>query len=266
MRENLPGYTVIDIATPRSDLLCWTPGDDRQSIAQQAREYNLTFIPVVTGGKITGLVTHASLESDPEPDVKPLTADWLVAADTPILKIIELFAEQPDRIFLVLGASDIVGLVAPADLNRIPARASIYLLIASVEGSLGQLIRKVLPDEEACSQYLSEARLSKLREQQQNAASENLDLGLFDTLYFTDLIDIARRDEQLQNLLGFTATKGKKFLKIRGVRDKVSHPIRPLISSRKELRDLYEICQLLFDLNGRVAEGHRQLDGRRLRE
>ncbi|HLV34623.1 MAG TPA: hypothetical protein VKY59_05910, partial [Spirillospora sp.] len=84
------GYKVIDIATPANQLTCWEAGQSREDILRCARENNLTYIPVRERNRITGIIARTALEAGEEPCY--LTSDWLIATDTTILELIELFA------------------------------------------------------------------------------------------------------------------------------------------------------------------------------
>ena len=111
-----PGYTVLDIVTPLAQLTCWRENEPRDAVVAAAHANNLTFIPVLDENGVCGIISRAELDAGAA--ALPLTADWLLATDTRVLELIKLFAQQPQRIFLVLQSSNIVGLVAPADLTR----------------------------------------------------------------------------------------------------------------------------------------------------
>ncbi|MAS36522.1 MAG: hypothetical protein CL610_21135 [Anaerolineaceae bacterium] len=252
------GYKVVDIATPASQLTCWEAGQGHDDIVRCAIEDNLTYIPVRNEGRITGIISRKALEAGETPC--NLTSDWLIATDTTILEIIELFAEQPDRVFLVLKASNIVGLVAPADLNKIPARASVYLLIAHFEAELARLIRRILPADEDYQPFLTADRWQKLQTEKANAAQKDIELDLLHHMHIYDLALIARQNDQVRELLGFeTASKARRALDFQSWRNRVSHPTRPLITSRAELVKLNEACHRLIDLNQRITQASRQL-------
>jgi len=247
------GYKVIDIATPANQLTCWEAGQSREDILRCARENNLTYIPVRERNRITGIIARTALEAGEEPCY--LTSDWLIATDTTILELIELFAYQPERVFLVLKASRIVGLVAPADLNKIPARASVYLLIAHFEAELARLIRRVLPADEDYRPHLSDERWAKLQQEKTQAAKKDIELDLLHHMHIYDLTLIARQCNHVRNLLGYeTASQARKALDFQNLRNRVSHPTRPLITSRGELVKLNESCQRLIELNQRMAQ------------
>lgn len=252
------GYRVIDIATPASQLTCWESGQSREEILNCACDNNLTYIPVREDSRITGIVSRKALENGEEPC--SLTSDWLIATDTTILEVIELFARQPERVFLVLQASRIVGLVAPADLNKIPARASVYLLIAHFEAELARLIRRVMPNDDDYRPYLSDERWSKLREEKAQAAEKDIELDLLHHMHIYDLTLIARQHDRVRELLGFeTASQARRVLDFQSLRNRVSHPTRPLITTRGELVKLDETCRRLIELNQRIVKANGAL-------
>lgn len=259
MPENKPlartiGYTVREIATPIEDLRFWTDDRDAQTnvaAAQGDKQEAFTYLPVEQDGKITGLVRYAA------PGVSefiPLSADWLIAADTPILHLIELFAEAPDRIYLVLQSSKIVGLVAPADLNKVPARASIYLLTAQFEAELAQLIRNTLHEDEAELEALLTADvLQKLRDEQTKTNVTDLGLNLFYYLYLADLMTIVAKHPELRAIFGFRSrSEADRALDFADLRNRVSHLTGLLITSRDELKVLNDACNKIIDLSARM--------------
>ena len=252
------GYKVVEIATPANQLTCWEAGQSREDIAACARDSNLTYIPVRDGSRITGIISREALENGDVPH--SLTSDWLIAIDTTILEIIQLFASQPEQVFLVLQASRIVGLVAPADLNKIPARASVYLLIAHFEAELARLIRRVLPSDNDYRPHLTEERWRKLQQEKTQAAQKDIELDLLHHMHIYDLVLIARQNPRMRELLGFeTPSQARRALDFQNLRNRVSHPTRPLITSRSELVKLDETCHRLIELNQRIAQANHRL-------
>ncbi|MCC6616080.1 MAG: hypothetical protein IT320_21600 [Anaerolineae bacterium] len=259
MPDNRPlgrtiGYTVREIATPVEDLHFWTDEYDqvqRANPIQDANQEAFTYLPVQQDRRITGFVRYAASGAS---EFIPLSADWLIAADTPILHLIELFAEAPDRIFLVLQSSKIVGLVAPADLNKVPARASIYLLTAHFEAELAQLIRNTLHEDEAELEALLTADvLNKLRAEQTKTNATDLGLNLFYYLYLADLMTIVAKHPELRAFFGFASRAvADRELDFAGLRNRVSHLSGLLITSRDELKALNDACNKVIRLSARM--------------
>lgn len=234
------GYSVREIATPVDALIAWTNDPlQREEALRKAKDANVTYLPVQQNGQVTGLVKRVDLAIEEE---FPLTAEWLIAADTPILHLIELFADKPDRVFLVLQSSRIYGLVAPADLNKVPARASIYLLTAQFEDALAKVVRAELNEDEAeLESLLSERRVAKLRAEQ--AQSGDLSLGLFYHLYLTDLFTIVSRHPKLLQQFGLRSRNhADTELNFANLRDRVSHLTGLLLTTRDDLKTINDMC------------------------
>ena len=245
------GYTVLDIATPLAQLTCWRVGEPRDAVVTAARAHNLTYIPVLDGEEVCGILSSAQLAAGA--DALPLTADWLLATDTQLLELIKMFAQQPQRVFLVLQASAIVGLVAPADLNKIPARASVYLLIAHFELELARLLRLMLDDDGDYRPFFTAMRWQKLQEDRVRQARGDVELDLLQMMELGDMVDIARKHEPVRALLGFASnSQCRKAMDLQGLRNRISHPTRPLIERREDLAGLNDACERLADLHQRI--------------
>ncbi|MBK9751375.1 MAG: hypothetical protein IPO91_32035 [Chloroflexi bacterium] len=248
------GYTVKDIITPVEEAICWTPREsDSESLSQEAVKIGVTFLPVKQHGRIVGTVRHDCLN---EKDIEPLTSDWLVAADTPILHLIELFANNPNRIFFVLQSSKIIGLVAPADINKVAARASLYMLTANFEAGLAHLIHEHFgDDEEGLSKRLPPDRLEKLRKEQADARKRDINLGLAHYLYLTDLTSIVAGDAGLRERFGVKSKSAAlKKLSISTLRNAVSHLTSRVVITANDLKVLNDQCDRLVECSECLRE------------
>jgi hypothetical protein len=249
------GYTVAEILTPMDSLIVWTADPAEQ---QKALSYSdISYFPVKSGKQITGIVRRRGTKVD---DERPLTVDWLIGADTTILQLLDLFARDTHRIFLVLQASEIVGLVAPADLNKVPARASVYLLTAQFEVLLVELIREVLnDDEQALRDRLDEGRRKQLEKAYKSAQKGDVQLDFFRVLYFKDLLDLAKQDEAARAKLGFTCFEdAEKALDLAFLRNSVSHLTGLMIKSRAELVKTNQDCETIISLSNRLRGNARR--------
>lgn len=252
MRASIePTWTVLDIATPLEQLTCWRVGESRRAVADLAAARNLTYLPVLDDAGPCGIISRDDLAAGAAPAA--LTADWLLATDTSILELVRLFARRPQRVFLVLQASAVVGLVAPADLNKIPARASVYLLVARFEMELARLLRLTLADDGDFRPFFTAARWQKLQDERLRQARGDVELDLLQTMELGDVVDIARKHEPLRQSLGFASnSQCRKAMDLQGIRNRISHPTRPLIERREDLAGLNDACERLTDLHRRI--------------
>ncbi len=249
--ERSLGYAVREIITPIDDLVLWSDDPLMQQDALQNRF--ITHFPVRVDGKITGMVRR---EGEAVGAFMPLTAEWLIAADTPILHLIDLFDQNADRVFLVLQSSQIIGLVAPADLNKIPARASIYLLTAQFEDKLAKLVRRTLnEDEVVLEQLLSAENMQKVREEHAKAKASDLGLSLYYFLYLADLMTLAAKHPDLRARLKLRSrSHADAELRFTELRNRVSHPSGLLIKSRAELGEINLACSKIIRLSMAMKE------------
>lgn len=252
------GYTVEEITTPTEDLLCWDQSEStREDRIQLAEAQRITFLPVTLDGEIVGVTSVDALKQ--RAAFQPLIDDWFVDAETPILELLERFAETPERIYFVRKSVHIVGLVAPADLNKLAARASVYLLVASFEIELTEMIRtRVGSDDEALAKCLPSDRLRKLNEQRQEMKKGDLELGLIHYLYLDDLITIVQKHNELREAFGFESKRqAKDALSFKAVRNPVSHLNSLLIESRQDIQKVNDSCDRLIRYGGILTTWNR---------
>jgi hypothetical protein len=247
------GYSVREIATPESAFDYWTKNSDEAKLLERAKKEGYTYFPVKENELITGVMTVESLKSG-ERDIVPLTHDWLIAADTPILHLLELFAKDDTRNFFVLSSSEIIGIVSPADLNRIPARASVYLLVAHFETLLTELVRqKIGETEEELSTYLSEKSIEKARETRNQERKEDLELPIIRYIYLFDLVEIIKKHDELREQLGFESNSSVDTMKFNTVRNAVAHLNNLLINSKGDIKKINSDCDRIIKYSEKIS-------------
>lgn len=253
--DRLVGYSVRDITTPVEQLTCWHARCDEAAILAEAKQENYTYFPVVEDELIVG-VLQVELLAKGVRDYETLTSRWLIAADTPILHLIELFAREPDRHFFVLASSRIVGMVTPADLNKVPARASVYLLVAHFEMLLTRLVRKFVgAGEEDLRPFLNKGRIEKAAEARAGDKSKNMELPLLHYVQLFDLVEVVASSEELRAQLGFRSKKQvQETLKFTQVRNAVAHVNNLLIVSPDKLAELNQDCENMITYSHRIEQ------------
>jgi hypothetical protein len=134
MCESFETFDVSQIMTLRDELLCWERGAPQAPVLAQAREDGYNVVPVTEESRIVDVLLVA------EERTEPLTRDWLVSRDTGLPALLDLFVETAKPVLLVLHGQDVVGLVSPADLNKLAMRVYLYHLIGGLEMGLKDLI------------------------------------------------------------------------------------------------------------------------------
>lgn len=249
------GFTVRDITTRVENLSCWYAGCDETALLAEAEAEGYTYFPVREDGVVAGVLSVAALR-DGQRRVEALTSRWLIAADTPVLHLIDLFAAEPDRHYFVLSSSEIIGMVTPADLNKVPARASFYLLTAQFETLLTQFIKTFTGSSETDLQpYLSEGRIERAKDVRARERESNLELPLLHYVQLFDLVEVVAKSEELSSLLGFeSATQVRDTLKFGDVRNPVAHLNNLLIAATEDITRVNEDCKHIIVYSQRIQE------------
>jgi hypothetical protein len=140
-----------------------------------------------------------------------------------------------------------LGLLTISDLNKPPLRHFLYLRLFELETRLADFIVKKYNDPWDWIRYLSESGQVLVLGNWELAKKQNvqLDIGPIHACTLTNLISIVERDRTLQSELGYTAIKNveKELRLLSELRNKVMHPIRPLVLGQDD------ICKLRITWN-----------------
>ena len=220
-------FTVETIMTPRRDLLTGVRGADLAPVRAEARQRRFDLLPLTQEGRIVEVVRAAG--GAPE----PLTDRWLVAHDTPIPDLLQIFLASGRPGFFVFQRQEVGGLVTPADLNKLPVRVYLYFLIGEVELALTLLIRdQFAAQPEQALQMLSSKRQRELEAQLAALTEENIGVDPVQLLRLSDVINIVAKHEGLRSQLGFASRRAveKALGGLNDLRNRTMHPVRPLLA------------------------------------
>jgi hypothetical protein len=217
-------YTVENLMTPRDQLVTFEVKDGELPLLDETQPYDV--IPVVRDKRIIGVIEKGI------PQVQTLSDRWLITRDTNIPDLLTLFVETRQKAFLVLYCHDVIGLVTPADLNKLPSRAYVYNLIGELEMGLADLIH--IEYGQGVSDFLkllSKDRRSDLDALQANMSEGNADVDPLQSLYLSDLITIVEKDVRLRARLGLSSRNAaeKIFSGINDLRKQTMHLVCPLL-------------------------------------
>ena len=154
-----------------------------------------------------------------------------------------------------------IGLVSPADLNKLPARVFIYNLIGGLELGLAHLISSQFKDgSDSLIELLSTDRQKEVHQIKKDLLSGNADVELLQQLYLSDLINIIAKQPELRKSLGFSSRKSAEdYLNgLNALRNQTMHFVRPLLQNIPE--DLEKLHQRI----NRVEEIQTRLPGANL--
>lgn len=252
----LPIHALLDqVFTVESLMTPWDQLDkvERGCIDEapvKAQKGHFDLLPVMENGQVIG-VWHAEAIN-----FERLTDRWLISRDTPIPYLLTLFIESKRPGFLVLHRQEVVGLVTPADLNKLPARVYVYNLIGELELTLAALIQDQFKTNqvEIIRQKLGEERWQFITQADERLKQENVDVDPVQLLYLSDLVNIICGTENLLARLGLSGTQAKKLGGLVELRDRTMHLVRPLMEKfPKDLIKLHQRLQRIEDVRQRVS-------------
>lgn len=219
-------FTAETVMTPRKEMLTWERGGDLSTLRSEAKQRRFDLIPVTEHSRIVDVLCVDA--EAPE----PIIDQWLVSRDTGIPDLLALFAQSGRPGFLVFHRQDVIGLVTPADLNKLPARVYFYNLIGELELALAGCIRNhFVGDPGGLIQTLGEKRQQNLDDQVGKLIEGHADVDPVQLLCLSDLVNIVAKREELRVELGFSSRRAAESV-LNGLvclRNDTMHPVRPLL-------------------------------------
>lgn len=197
------GLTVGLIATPKPKV-CGVR-DDLQAVIEREDLQTFDYVPVKNGDRMVGLL-HRSGDKDASAKsvaevMQPLHGGMLISSDSGILSYIERADEHEYTCRLVLYGDRLDGIVTLSDLQKLPVRPALFMLVTHVELLMAQWIRSSgVPDEKILSR-LPEERKRRAEEEWNRLRKNNLSIDRLTATQFCDKRHL---------LLGLDFVHGKK--------------------------------------------------------
>jgi CBS domain-containing protein len=165
------GLRVRLIATPCDELVTCDAEADLRAEAARNEDRRFDFLPVTRAGdggrRICGLMRMVSfLEGHHAPEgavsnyMEPLSEENLIGADAGILTFIRHADSRPCR--LVFAGTRIVGLVSLSDIQRLPVRPVLFMLITHFELLMADIIRIRFKTQDVWKELLSKDQRRRL--------------------------------------------------------------------------------------------------------
>ncbi len=176
------------------------------------------------GGQIIGLLHRAryvNVEFAHDQTVQAamdrLSESNLISSDAGILTFLRIADRQP--CCLVVEGTQIAGLVSLSDIQRLPVRPVLFLLITQLELLLGELIRQEFGSDLGWMERLSSGRQSKLRSQLRESEHSDMLIDPILMTQFCDKREIVYRRNNLKNQSDFRSD----LEIVEGLRNNLAH-------------------------------------------
>lgn len=228
-------FTAQTIMTPWSNVATIADQElkDDSPAIRMAEERHYSYLPVIAGDRVTGIFEFRGRR------VHRLEPNWLISRDTPIPELIELFVRSSNRAYLVIFGQDMVGLVTLADINKMPTRIYLFNLVAELETALAAAISGYVDgeDEKVLTVLEKSEIVREYGAMTPSMRSQDLDISILQQLNLSDLVNFLRKTPALYQAIGFKSA-GDVERRLNGLvhlRNRVAHPVRPLVISSDEL-------------------------------
>ncbi len=218
---------------------------------------NFDQAPVIDRTGLLGVVTRLALEQATGPvsdDVEPVRPIDMVSADAPVATLMSWLLNR--QWLMVLDGHATTGFVVAAELNKRPVRTYSYLLVASFEAGLADVVRSWAgAGEERILEELTDAQRRRVTAARTAARREDVDADLVAYLYLSDLLRIVGHVPELRRAVGPPSGRAwaKRTGSLNGLRHAVMHPTRDLLDRERPLGRLIELETELHALLATLA-------------
>lgn len=236
------------LMTPR-DQWCYWDGKSRTShLVAPGGRLRYEVIPVLEQDELVGVVRDTTFR------VEPVTIQWCMSYDAPMDRLLLFFVQRDKPACFLLRGDRFVGLVTPADFNKVAARTAIYWLLAKLESGLIGVLRSAGFRESELLALLPQGRAARIRQHHATMAKNDVDVDLIESLYLSDIVQIASRKRRLFSVLGLTSrSEAERVLGgLVDLRNRVMHTNRPLLRNRRQ--DLLRLNERMDRLRGLLVK------------
>jgi hypothetical protein len=223
-------FTVETIMTARSQFITWDGIAPLDILWERATQLKVDTIPVEQNEYIVAVLSRGSALP------VPLTPEWLVSRDTAIPDVVRVFAEKSKPCLFVFYRQEVIGIVTPADLNKLPARTYFYNLLAELEMLIADRIRHCYRDEEMILSLLRSDRVDNAKRRMER---HDLEIDIVNALELTDLLKLARNCPAILSALRISKNRFDDiFNPFDEFRNRVMHPSNLILNDQKGIEKL----------------------------
>lgn len=142
------------------------------------------------------------------------------------------------------------GLLTISDLNRHGLRGALYRLFSEVESGLAKLIETSLGEPWEWIRVLTESHQVGILGYWELSKRKGIDIGPIAATTLTQLLQVVARSKELQSILGYNSRS--EFEKTSGhipeIRNRVMHPVRPLVLGMEDVAFLRDTVSSVLQL------------------
>lgn len=246
---------------PIASCVAVSLGPIREDILEQLEYAGYEQAPVLgETGEVVGIVDTVRLrELFAEDRILAADAEILcptvIAASTTVDELLEALAVSRAALVVEDDRHGLVGFVTISDLNRHSVRRTVYGVLAELEDRLARLIERHFLDSWQWLGRLSEDHQIRLLGYAELTRKRGVDISLINACTLTQLLSIVGAFGELRLRLGFESRSqwDCHVGPVIGLRNKVMHPVRPMVLGREDVEPLHVAIAALAEIHGRVC-------------
>jgi hypothetical protein len=212
-------FSARDIQEPLLSFdLCSLPGLSQAG----SLPGNVPIVGIRNNGLVTGYVTTGEMTRLSADLIRAIDQQQVVALEASLADVIHVLTQYAYCFVAVDGTT--VGVICKKDIEKPVVRMWLFGIIILMEMLVVELLRTVWPDE-SWMQHVSEGRLSKARQLQEERLRRGLSADLLDCLQFSDKFQVALHHPPFIERLDFPSLNAaKKTLKdLESLRNNLAH-------------------------------------------
>ena len=191
--------------------------------------------------KIVTDVAIADLQRQSVSSRRSVAVEEIIAASTPISEAIHLLSRR--QFYFVLEGARIRQILTVSDLNLLPVRTYLHVLLDHLESLLAECVEATHPNDSWMS-LLSEEKQIQIRELHEQKRSQDFDTRLIHCTTLSDKATVVGKSQELLAALSFDSRSAsdRTFKPIGRLRGRVDHGLPPLDKDADALRDQLRHC------------------------
>jgi len=211
--------------------------------------------------------TGASLQTD-DPEIREEKSEFRVGTYTTMYEIVNRLRCQSALVVIQESNSTeyglatwVLGLLTLADLNRHAMRSALYRLFSESETELARLIQEKMPDPWDWIRLLGEENQVRVLGYWELAKRRDVDVGPLATVTLTNLLQIVEKSNAMRSAFGYASRSkfGQDSGKVPHFRNRIMHPVRPLVLGHEDVEELYSVMLFLEKLRDKALENLKEM-------
>ena len=258
IEDTLYRLDLRELAIPLDRCIVARVGEVEPSIIQALIANGYDQAPVLDPqGRPIGIVPTSALQQIQSEGTPLLPNDSTIErarlpADVELDDFLDLLSRN--RALLVQIGPDSFSLLTISDLNKHPLRSLLYEIFADLEVSLAAFIAGRCLDPQEWIPHLSEDQQVQVLGFWEVTRRSGVDIDPLSACTLSNLISILTSNGRMMTTLGYNSKSHAQSVlgRLPKLRNKVMHPVRPLVLSSGDVSNIRETIQRVKDMQRRL--------------